>query len=530
MTEETSPGGLGRRSFLALGAVATGAVLVPVTPALAGRTVRASGSVFKMGIASGDPLPDSVILWTRLAPQPLELDGGMGKASATVEWEIATDEAFTQGRQSGTYEATETYGHSVHIDVKGLTPDTWYYYRFKHGSELSPVGRTRTTPELGASMSRLVVGQTSCANWQSGYYQLYADLAAQEPDYWLALGDYIYEYGNKGYLRESQNGKPTRPIPWDKETYTIWQYRRQYGLYRSSPELQALHAAAPYSVTWDDHEVDNNYAAAISEEVDVDPAAFLVRRAAAYQAYYEMMPLRRACLPRGPHMRLHRDATFGDLAGFFVLDTRQYRGDQPNGDGKQELDDAAFAPGRPMLGDAQEAWLLERLTGSSARWNILAQQVMFGMVDRTPGDRRLYAMDQWPGYLDARRRLLEAMHERRVANPVVLTGDIHSNWVNDLRADDRRPELPVLATEFVGTGISSTPNGITNPAKRDQLLAENPSLVWHGGGNGYASCLATRDRLETTYVLVEDVTRPDSAVNPSTTFVVESGRPGAVRT
>jgi alkaline phosphatase D len=346
-------------------------------------------------------------------------------------------------------------------------------------------------------------------------------MAEADHDLVFHLGDYIYEGPSKGPHVVRPHGMP--------EIHSLDDYRIRHALYRSDPLLQAAHAACPWMVTWDDHEVDNNYAADISEEAHVDRAAFLVRRAAAYQAYYEMMPLRRACLPRGPHMRLHRDAAFGDLAGFFVLDTRQHRGDQPNGDGKRDLDDAAFSPGRPMLGAEQEEWLIEGLSASPARWNVLAQQVMLGMVDRTPGERRLYAMDQWPGYLDARRRLLEAMHARRVANPVVLTGDIHSNWVNDLRADDRRLELPVLATEFVGTGISSTPNGITNPAKLAQLMAENPSLAWHGGGNGYASCLATRDRLETTYFLVADVARPDSAVEATAAFVVEAGRPGAVR-
>jgi alkaline phosphatase D len=513
--------GWSRRWFLAY---AAGIAVAAGTRRTCGEAgpARFSSDPFSLGVASGDPSPRGMVLWTRLAPRPLEPGGGLGPAPLDVAWEVAHDESFTRPAAAGVVVADPNLGHSVHVEVDGLEPDRWYWYRFRCGDAVSPPGRTRTLPTADGTPERVRFAFASCQNRETGHYAAYRHLAEAGHDLVFHLGDYIYEGPSKGPHVVRPHGMP--------EIHSLDDYRIRHALYRSDPLLQAAHAACPWMVTWDDHEVDNNYAAAISEEVDVDPAAFLVRRAAAYQAYYEMMPLRRACLPRGPHMRLHRDATFGDLAGFFVLDTRQYRGDQPNGDGKQELDDAAFAPGRPMLGDAQEAWLLERLTGSPARWNILAQQVMFGMVDRTPGDRRLYAMDQWPGYLDARRRLLEAMHERRVANPVVLTGDIHSSWVNDLRADDRRPELPVLATEFVGTGISSTPNGITNPAKRDQLLAENPSLVWHGGGNGYASCLATRDRLETTYVLVEDVTRPDSAVNPSTTFVVESGRPGAVRT
>lgn len=483
---------------------------------------RFAADPFSLGVASGDPSPHGMVLWTRLASRPLEPGGGLEPRPFDVTWEVAHDESFTRPATSGVAIADPGLAHAVHVEVEGLEPDRWYWYRFRCGDAVSPPGRTRTLPAADAAPKRFRFAFASCQNRETGHYAAYRHMADASHDLVFHLGDYIYEGASKGPHVVRPHGMP--------EIHSLDDYRIRHALYRSDPLLQAAHAACPWMVTWDDHEFDNNYAGDVSEEAGVDPAAFLVRRAAAYQAYYEMMPLRRACLPRGPHMRLHRAAAFGDLAGFFVLDTRQYRGDQPNGDGKQQLDDAAFAPGRALLGVEQEAWLLDGLSESSTRWNVLAQQVMLGMVDRTPGERRLYAMDQWPGYLDARRRLLESIHERRVANPIVLTGDIHSNWVNDLRADDRRPETPVLATEFVGTAISSKPNGITNPAKREQLMAENPSLVWHGGGNGYASCSATRDRFETTYLLVEDVARADSTVSAIASFVVESGRPGAVPT
>lgn len=558
MTEEISTGGLDRRSFLALGAVATGAVLVPATPALAGRTVRASGSVFTLGVASGDPLPDSVILWTRLAPKPLELDGGMGKASATVEWEIARDEAFTQERQSGTYEATETYGHSVHIDVKGLTPDTWYYYRFKHGTELSPVGRTRTTPELGGSMSRLVVGQTSCANWQSGYYQLYADLADQEPDYWLALGDYIYEYGDGGYLRESQKGKPTRPIPWKNETHTIWQYRRQYGLYRSSPDLQKLHQVAPYSVIWDDHEVDNNFTASKSGgDGEKERLAFRKRRAAGFQAFWENHAIRiPQPEPRPRRMRIYREITWGTLATFLMLDGRQYRSDQPGDNTPQDFGKwvkGMVNPEATMLGANQEAWLNERLADSTAKWTFMAQQTVFSDINGSvglglPADG-LYNYDSWDGYWVPRQKLTSAITSNQVRNPVILTGDFHCNLAFDVLGEWPDPQnfasmaeciaatktwdKPAVATEIAAGAISSPTffgeGGLV-------ALAGPPTLKntpWAAYGeldnNGYVLHEVTPESDRASYRICKAVQLPSTAEGKpraDKTVVVADGVPG----
>lgn len=512
--------GFSRRWFLAYAGSVASIASVGKTRA-DGPRPRFTSDPFTLGVASGDPTSEGVVLWTRLAPRPLDAAGGLEPEALEVTWELAHDEAFSRPVAAGVAVADPKLAHSVHVEVDGLEPDRWYWYRFRCGEAESPTGHTRTLPAVGVMPACVRFAFASCQHRETGHYAAYRHMAEAGHDLVFHLGDYIYEGPTKGSDVVRPHGLT--------EIHSLDDYRIRHAVYKTDPLLQAAHAACPWMVAWDDHEVDNNYAAEISEEVGLDPAEFLVRRAAAYQAYYESMPLRRSCLPRGPHMRLHRAARFGDLAGFFVLDTRQYRGDQPHGDGKHELDEVASASGRPMLGPEQEAWVLAGLSASPARWNLLAQQVMLGMVDRTPGERQLYSMDQWPGYLDARRRLLESIHERQVANPVVLTGDIHSNWVNDLRADDRRPDLPVLATEFVGTGISSTPNGITNPAKLDQLMAENPSLVWHGGGNGYASCSASADRLETTYHMVEDVAQPESPVAVAARFVVEAGRPGAVR-
>lgn len=458
MTDETSNAGLDRRSFLALGAAATGAaVILPATPAFAARQARAAGDAFTLGVASGDPLPDSVILWTRLAPSPLDLDGGMGDTVASVEWEVARDEGFGSIVASGTVEATATYGHSVHVDVKGLAPDSWYYFRFRYGSEISPVGRTRTTPEFGAGMSRLVVGQVSCANWQSGYYQLYGDLADQQPDYWVHLGDYIYEYGDDGYLRSTQNGVPTRSIPWDSEPFTVGEYRRQYGLYRSDPDLQRLHATAPYSVIWDDHEVDNNFTAAKSGgDGQKDIGEFLTRRAAAFQAFWENHAIRiPQPEPMPSSMTIYRTVNWGTLASFFLLDGRQYRSDQPGRNTPNDfggLRKGMFSRKATMLGAEQEQWLRDGLAADQARWSFISQQTVMSHLNGAAAfpdpsfiasiKDGLFNYDAWDGYWRARGRLVRSIVNGGVRNPMILTGDFHTNLVFELL--DRWPN-PSLA-------------------------------------------------------------------------------------
>ncbi|MFM1902179.1 MAG: Alkaline phosphatase precursor [Planctomycetota bacterium] len=510
-----------RRGFLSVSAGLLASLALPRPGRGEGPRPRFSADPFALGVASGDPAADGMVLWTRLATRPLDPDGGLAPEPVSVNWELAHDEGFSRIVASGATVALPQLAHCVHVELTGLEPDRWYWYRFHSGDATSPKGRTRTLPAAGTLPARARFAFASCQNYETGHYAAYRHMAEADHDLVFHLGDYIYEMKSKAKGAVRPHGMP--------EIHSLADYRIRHSLYRSDPLLQAAHAACPWMVTWDDHEVDNNYCDAISEETDVDPAAFLDRRANAYQAYYEMMPLRHACLPRGADMRLHRDAAFGDLASFFVLDTRQHRSDQPHGGHWNAITDECLAAEATMLGREQAGWLAGRLIESAGRWNVLAQQVMLGMVDRTAGDDRRYAMDQWPGYLAERRRLLEFMHDRRVPNPVILTGDIHSNWVNDLRADDRDPSLPVLATEFVGTGISSPPNGLTDPGELATLAAENPSLVWHGGGNGYASCTVEPARLETTYFTVDDIARGDSPVSIAARFAVESGRPGATQ-
>jgi alkaline phosphatase D len=471
---------------------------------------------FQLGVASGDPAADGMVLWTRLAPQPLEPGFGMPSLPVTVDWEIADDESFTKIRQAGTTLATPQLGHSVHVEVAGLPADRWYFYRFRAGDAQSPVGRTRTMPAADSLPPKLRFAFASCQHYETGYYTAYQHMADQDLDLVFHLGDYIYE----GQGKENQIRKHL-----GKEIHSLEDYRIRHAQYRSDPHLHGMHAKCPWLVTWDDHECDNNYACAINEKLNVDPVKFLLRRANAYQAYYEAMPLRRTSLPQGPDMQLYRSVSFGRLANGFVLDTRQYRSDQPNNDKNHDINKDCRLKEATMLGAAQRGWLEAGLLDSQANWNILAQQVMMGTVDRAAGDSHGYSMDQWSGYLHERNAVMNFLAERRVPNPVVLTGDIHSNWANELHADDLNYQSPVAASEFVCTSISSGGNGLDKPPYLEALLRENPHVKYHNAERGYVACEVTPTEWRTDYFIVEDVTKPSGTVNKRASFTVESGRP-----
>ena len=335
----------------------------------------------------------------------------------------------------------------------------------------------------------------------------------------MHLGDYIYEgAGRQDRVR----------IHTGQEIRSLQDYRNRYALYRSDRHLQEAHRLFPWLVTWDDHEVDNNYAARISEEPDVAIDDFLTRRAHAYQAYYEHMPLRLATKPRGHRMDLYRSVSYGRLAEFEVLDTRQYRSDQPCGDRTQDPCEGVFAAQATLLGDSQEAWLLDRLVNSQSTWNVLAQQIMMGRIDRDDSeDGRAWSMDQWSGYDVPRKRLLGRIAEQRVSNPIVLTGDIHSNWVNDLQIDFDREEDPAMATEFVGTSISSSGDGGQRLDYASAMYRDNPFLRFCNYERGYVSCTITPDQWRADYQVVEYVSRPNAPLVTRASFLVENGRPGA---
>lgn len=510
-------GRVSRRLWLAYGG--TLAALPWTRPAVARVSrVRLKADPFTLGVASGDPDPRGFVIWTRLAPAPFEPLGGLRPEPIEVLWEVAEDEAMKRVVASGKTLAMPQLGHSVHVELTQLRPDRWYWYRFRTADAASPVGRARTMPRRDVLPERLRFAMTSCQNFEQGLYTAYQQMAEDQLDLVFHLGDYIYEYAGRDNRVRKHIGQ---------EIESLDDYRIRLAQYRSDELLQRMHAACPWFVTWDDHEFDNNYADQISEEEGIDPVKFLERRANAYQAYYEMMPLRARSLPRGPHLQLYRRASFGRLAELMVLDTRQYRTDQPNGDRRSPLNEAALSPQNSMLGSRQKHWLTRSLLASQATWNVLAQQVMMAMAGfSADGGEPVYSMDQWPGYAQERIDLMRFLQERRVSNPVVLTGDIHSNWANDLRVDDRQPEQPVVATEFVCTSLSSGGNGIDQPDWLPAFLAQNPGVRFHNQQRGYVRCEVTPETWTSDYVVVEDVTQPGGKIFNRASFVVEAGEPG----
>ena len=508
-----------RRSLLVGSGALAGMAIASQWPSRVVAQPKFSAYPFSLGVASGDPLPGSVVLWTRLAPEPLN-GGGMPSVLVPVQWQIATDENMTQVVLSGTAVATPQLAHSVRVVVGGLQPNRWYWYQFKAGNEVSGIGRTRTAPLPGSSIKQLPFAFASCQDWQNGYFTAYKHLAEENINFVVHLGDYIYEYG-------PQPGKPRQHN--SPEIKTLADYRNRYALYRTDPNLQAAHAAFPWIVTWDDHEVDNNYAN-LTPEDDQSQQVFAMRRAAAYKAYYEHMPLRSFSVPKGADMRLYRRLSFGNLAEFSVLDTRQYRTDQPCGDELKPRCPQALDPAATMTGSQQEQWLLQGLDKSKARWNVIAQQTMLAEYDFDARPAvEVFNMDQWDGYVAARDRLLGFLQQRQPSNPIVITGDIHSSWVHDLKADFNNPASATVGTEFVGTSISSDfPAQFIAPVTA--ALADNPHTKFFDAAfRGYVRCNLTYDSWQSDYRVVSTILDPNASISTLASFVVENGQPGAVR-
>jgi alkaline phosphatase D len=508
---------LDRRAFLLSGLAAYGA---------SARVLFAGGSVlqspkfqtspFTLGVCSGDPSRDGVVLWTRLALDPLN-GGGMPAQPVEVQWQVAVDDRLSKVVRSGKAIATPEWGHSVHVEVSGLQPHRWYWYQFRAGNELSPIGRTRTFPAPGSAVDRLRFAIASCQHFEVGLYTAYRHMADEDLDLVLHLGDYIYENaGRDNFVRKHVGGELT----------TIDDYRNRYAQYRSDPALRAVHESFPFLVVWDDHEVDNNYAG-LYDEAGTPVEQFAVRRAAAYKAYYEHMPLRRSSIPSGALLQLYRPFTYGTLANILMLDTRQYRTDQPCGDNVKLICDGARDPRATLLGAAQEKWLLDRLDRSRTGWNLLAQQIPIAHLDRAPGPERRYSMDKWDGYEQSRSRLLKFLGDRKPANPVVLAGDVHNNWVNDLRLDVDDPKTPVVASEFVGTSITSAGDGSDMSPAMKAMVSENECVRFANDQRGYVKFELTPSALRADYRVVEYVTKPDAPLKTRASFVVEGGQPGA---
>jgi alkaline phosphatase D len=474
---------------------------------------------FGLGVASGDPTPTSVVIWTRIAPKPLEPGGGMTGTRIAVNWEVADDENFATIVKRGRATAAPELGQSIHVDVDGLAPDRWYFYRFTAMDATSPVGRMRTAPAAGAS-TPLRLAFNSCQHWEAGLYTAHAHLAAEEVDLIAHLGDYIYEYG-PGTSRLRQHNS--------EEIRTLELYRGRYALYKSDPLLQRSHARAPWIVTWDDHEVDNNYAGLVGENIMESEEQMRARRAAAYQAWWEHQPVRVPRARSWTDLNITRAFNWGTLATMHMIDSRQYRSDQSCDDQRIKVPCGTWAePARTMLGEAQEAWLARGLAASRARWQILGNQVMVSPADSTAGPDLTLPMDTWSGYPAAKARLLRSIATHAPNRTVVITGDVHANWANEVRTTAQGS--PMVAAEFVGTSISSGGDGSDRSGFfTDAVAADNPHVKWHNNRRGYVLCEVTPDTWRTKFRTVPFVTQPDAPIETASTWRLTRGRAGIER-
>jgi len=491
-----------------------------------------AGNPFSLGIASGAPRPDGFVLWTRLAPDPLSTDpdnpGGMSSGDVTLRYEIAGDEAMKTIVRRGEATAEQAFAYSVHLDVAGLQPGRPYWYRFLSGDATSAVGRAMTLPAPGASLDQLRFGYVSCSNYEHGYFSAYRHLTDENPEFILFLGDYIYETieENRPIVRRHSDGVEAATLPT---------YRNRYAQYRLDPDLARLHAQVPALVTWDDHEVQNDYADKYSEFFD-DPGQFLIRRAAAYQAFYEHMPVRPILShPNGPLMRVYDRFSFGDLIEVSLIDGRQYRSREacyrPPDKGGGHLESNASCPerldaGRTMMGFDQEAWLYSALAHSKAQWNLIAQDVLMAQLREKQDGVDNFWTDDWDGYPANRARLLKRIHDTNVSNPVVVSGDIHSFFANDLKLDFDDQSSPIVATEFVGTSISSYGPPYDLLA---QTLPDNPHVhFFESRRRGYVVVDLGRAKMQVRMRVVSDAHDPKADISTLKTYAVESGHPGVV--
>ena len=476
--------------------------------------------LFTFGVASGDPTPDGVVLWTRLATRPLAGDGGMGSARVRVRWEIYDDNGARRLVRAGDAVAEPAWGHSVHVEVSGLQPGRPYWYRFIADGEASAIGRTRTAPARHALPQRLRFCFGSCQKYEDGQFGAWANTGAEDPDLSVFRGDYIYEENpSVGTPRVHLN-----PAPVDLDGYRV-----RYATYRLDPLLQAAHAVAPWIVTWDDHEVINDYAD-LADQHNSDPAIMARRRAAAYQAYYEFMPLRAYSRPHGPDMRLYRTLDWGRLAQFQVLDDRQYRsprGCQSHVRGEMSVSIVKDCPDlhdpkASILGMPQEKWLLDTLSTTKARWNILTQQTQITPYPRRDpahpdGPADMQTVDTWQGYQASRDRIFAQWQNANVSNPLVIGGDIHAFVASDISYRGR-----ALAPCFVGGSITTQAG--------DKLLVRNtadlPAYRFaRNDVRGYGRIDVTPTQCDVAFRALRNPLDARTEAYDLTKYVVENHRP-----
>jgi alkaline phosphatase D len=473
---------------------------------------------FKLGVASGDPYTDGFVIWTRLVPN-LEDEQELDGQTIQVNWQLATDENMKSIVRSGQALATPQWGHSVHVEIGGLDAGRSYWYRFEAGGERSQTGRCITFPQ---NPTQLRFAVASCQNYESGYYGAYQHMINDNLDFVLFLGDYIYENNRKEHQRLRRHIGP--------EPETLGQYRQRMMQYKLDPDLQQAHAAMPWLLTWDDHEVDNDYAN-LNNYQDVEKTVFAKRRAAAYKAYYEHMPLRLAQRPDAHSALMYRGFEFGDLASLSITDMRQYRdnqacrlpGEKP---GRAVTDDCTerLLEDRTMLGTKQEKWLDKRLNSSQSQWNIIAQQQYINPLKQknSEGETTRWT-DDWNGYPNARERLLNSVSNRQVSNPVFLAGDIHSFWAIGIPSDRTDYNSEPMATEFVSGAITS--DGLPYDYFMS-LMPENPHIkFFESRVQGYTVCTVSHENWRTDFYQVEITHRDHPKRQVIASFEVEPGKP-----
>ncbi|WP_158915400.1 alkaline phosphatase [Caulobacter sp. S45] len=515
-------GGASRRGVLA------GMAAGLAAPAIVRAQTLFVDTPFQLGVASGDPSPDGFVIWTRLAPRPLEQHGGMPMAPVEVDYEVAADERFKTVVAKGSTLARPELGHSVHVEIAGLQPHRPYWYRFHIGRERSLTGRARTLPAPGSALERVRFVAGGCQNYEQGLYTAYRHVAEEDLDFFWHYGDYIYEERATPTATDHASGLPIPPIRVHvgDEPYSLDDYRLRYAQYKLDTDLQAAHAAHSWWVTWDDHEIDNNWASQWDQD-GTPPEIFNLRRQAAAQAYYENMPLRKTSFPHGTAIQIFRRAAYGDLLNAHFLDTRQFRMDQPCGDNFKPVCPEALASDRTIMGAEEERWLFDGLAKSPTRWNLIANQVMMMPLDRRYADQHeaIWNMDSWAGYPAARKRLLDHIEAHDIKNVVVATGDEHQNYAGELRSGGR-PDGKTLAVEFVATSISSGGDGSDLRKGSDVILANNPHLKFVNDQRGYAVCDVGRDVWKTDFRVVDAVSRPSAKIATRASFAVERGAPG----
>ncbi|MCW2788787.1 MAG: alkaline phosphatase [Aeromicrobium sp.] len=538
-----------RRTFIASGtAVAAGAVAstLPALPAAA-----ATSRYFQHGLASGDPLPTAVVIWTRVTPTTASAPGSGKGPSAVVTWEVATDTAFTRIAKKGSVTTTAARDHTVKVDVRGLKAATTYYYRFTHQGSRSPVARTRTAPAYAADTQRMRLGIVSCANLQAGYFNSYRHLAARtDLDAILHLGDYIYEYGNGEYGYGNKNVDVRKHVP-AHEVLTLTDYRQRHAQYKQDPDLAGLHQKLPFVLAWDDHETANDtYADGAENHTPETEGDFAERRRVSLQAYDEWQPVRLGGTAAIDDAKtIFRKFRFGKLIELSLLDLRSYR-NAPGEEFSLEIG-VTGDPQRVIAGEAQLAWLKNNLSTSTARWNLVGNPVMItpvlvpplpnlvtealaGFAGILPTEGIPYNTDQWDGYAVERKKLTDHIAHNKIKNVVFLTGDIHSGWACEIPADKGLYPLGgSIATELVTSSVTS--NNLDDilgaPSRSASIVAETAFQLLNRyikyvnlDDHGYSVLDVTPQRIQMDWFIISDRADPRATSSRTRSYVVADGK------